>query len=203
MRYKSLTINRRLLDHDSEEKDILTSFSNGINKLGDLFDSLVEVEDLIISGIEEELSSLILTRQRRKELEAEFGKERYIKEFFIPAANEVENKLNEIIKVWESGLTSDYTCEKIVKIIQSLKDIKESIELIENTIPDFVTAQSLKNLINELGRFKIIKVCMAKNVTDRINCLLEIYNSIANKSTDDIMKEAELKEVEDISIDDL
>lgn len=205
MRLKSLNLNNRSQNqaYNSKQKSVVKSVSESVNELGVVFDQFMELENFVTANILEETANLIKAREKREEIEEEEGLEIYLEEYFKPAANALNDKLQETLDQW--NIThEDCTVEKMRLVVENLKSVGESLKELENVglLSTTKTLQSLQSLIDEFGKFRVAKSVLTDNIANRINLTLEARDKIIkykgqiqNSDSNDID--------DDISIDDL
>jgi hypothetical protein len=185
----------RSTTHTPNQKEILVEFSNNINNLGGFFDAMIELENFIIKNILEEVGDLISVRERRLEIEGRLRAQAYLDNFFTPQAKKINTKIEDLKKDWDEKTKSSLKFAQLFEFIKNLKSLSVTLTIIESKIPNFSTITTLKKLINEFGKFRVVKVLFTTDIIERINILLEVGGEMQNYSF--------LEEVEELTIDDI
>lgn len=209
MRLKEVNVKNRskMQNYDDVQKQIISHTESAVNSLGKLFDTCIELEDYILENILSELSELVEIKKQKNDIEKKESTQSYLLNYFKPAANKFETKLNKVMQEWNI-IHEKCTIEKITSIIQDLKNLNNVMSSIEKNLKtDSVikkacgTITSIQGLINEFGQFKIIKVIFAKNIVEKISILLEARDKI------NALREKKQEEIDDefdnLTIDDL
>jgi hypothetical protein len=195
MRLKSLNMDNRSTTHTQAQKEVLTDFSKNINNLGSIFDAMIELENFIIKNILDEVGELISIRERRLEIEGRRGASIYLDEYFTPQSKKINSMMEDLKKEWDNKASQSLKFEELVDFITNLKSLSITLSIIENKIPNFSTVSTLKKLIDEFGKFRVVKALFTADIVERINILLEIGGELQNYSF--------LEEIQELTIDDV
>ena len=195
MRLKSLNMENRSTTHTQAQKDVLIEFSKNVNNLGRFFDAMIELENFVIKNVLEEVGELISIREKRIEIEGRMGSQVYLDEFFTPQSKKINSKMENLKKEWDSRANQSMKFSELVDFISNLKSLSLTLSIIESKIPNFSTISTLKKLIDEFGKFRVVKTLFTVDIVERINILLQIGGELQGYSF--------LEEVEELTIDDI
>jgi hypothetical protein len=197
MRLKSLNLDKRVDTFPDIKGSTIQDFSKNVNRLGTLFDSLLMLENYVIDNILQEIAELISIRSQRLEIEGRWGINAYLEDHFIPQARKINDKIELLKKQWNSKSDASIKFYELEEFIRGLKFLSKSLEEIEKRIPYFTTILSLRKLIDEFAKFRIVKALFTTDVVERMNIILKIGGEV------NIENMAKLEEIDQLTIDDL
>ena len=195
MRLKRLNFSNSSSTYKVEQEKAMTEMSDNINSIGDTFDKFCELENFILDRINTKLTELNLIRDTRVKIEESSGTQDYLKKFKL-ASDKLNNRLLEAINEWNE--LSGTSMDDIIKHIEDYKELVKMLDEIQKLNKNFETLDNLKNLINEFGRFKLIKIVMTKDISEKINLFIKYKNDLVLENN---LEEKTKKRV--LSIDDL
>lgn len=190
MRLKKLDFTSSCSSYKEEQSKALNEMSDNVNRIGSLFDKFCEIEDFVLDRIKTRLIELGSIKDNRTNIEKEFSTQEYLKKFKL-SSDKLILRIDESIEEWDN--LSDKSIKNIVSSIEELKELSEMLTKIKESNNKFDTVESLINLVNEFGRFKLIKIIMTSDIGNKINLLIQ-YKA-------NLIIENEKKKV--LSIDDL
>lgn len=171
MRLKNINIDERSSTFTNEkQKKCLKEMSDSVNQLGEVFDNMINFETFVLQGIHNELSVLIGIREDKDTIVKEQGMKVYLDEYFTPSVYEVEEKIQQIVKDWDTAEDRKSTEE----IKQTIILLKEIANVLNNIEANFKSLNIIHDLIDEFGYFQICKVIFAGDIVDRINVLIRL-----------------------------
>lgn len=191
MRLKNLDFSNSCSSYKEEQGKALNEMAENVNKIGKLFDKFCEVEDFILDRIKNRLVELIDIRDNRTHIENESSTQEYLKRF-KSSSDKLILRIDESIEEWDE--LSDKSIIEIISSVEELKKLSEMLYEIENS---FNTVKNLLNLVNEFGRFLLIKILMTKDIGEKINLLIKYKTNLVIENNEDI------EEKKILSIDDL
>lgn len=184
MRLKSVNIGERSSVYSNEQKERLKSISQNINKIGEIFDIIVDLEMYIIDNVEKHLNDFILIKTNKEKITREEGEDRYLNFYFKNAAEKLDLELKRVAVSWdERSMINKLESHTISSIRNSIENYKRLYSFInpivvkssEYKIEGF---EALKNIIEEFGNFRIYKVLTSNNVTEKLNILIDLKSKI-------------------------
>jgi len=196
MRFKEISVhNRSESGYSKSQGDSIRKISKKINEIGQFFDKIVELENLLLKNVYNEYLGLINIRENREEIEKIGGRESYINDYFIKATDKVNNMVDISISEWNDA-NEKFPISAIQEKIDKLKIIKMSLCNSDNSQFNCVC-----DVINLFGNFKIYKVICQSSKLERIELLLSFKDMLINmvengNASEEIKKSA-------VSIDDL
>jgi len=197
MRLKNINIEERSSIYSSEQKDRLKMISSEVNKIGDIFDVLVELETFVIDNIEQKLNDFINIKVNKDSITKNVGLEKYLSDYFKPSSDCLDKELKNVISQWDRMMmernTHEYKLENIRLIINKFKELYKFIDpIIQTTEFKIEGFESLKKIIEEFTNFKIYKVLISEDIIEKLQLLIDLKSKIDGK-----------KEMKKLTIDDI
>lgn len=195
MRIKNFVIEKRSATYSEYSASLMNVFSKNIMNLEKMFDAMASLEDFIVLNIHEEVAELIDIRSRKEEISKNESPVIYINKYFVPKVKSLSAKIEDLKKDWDSSrLENVLSFQRIIENITEIKIISKRLD--SNVEYDSVKSiLSLKGLINEFGKFQVIKALLTENIIDKINILLQVAM--------DKNKQTLIEESENLTIDNL
>lgn len=197
MRLKNINIEERSSVYSAEQKDRVRVISAEVNKIGEIFDVLVDLESYVIENIEQKLNDFMNVKINKDSIVEKVGIDNYLSDYFRPASDSLTQDLERVILMWDekmvSNKTEEYKLENIQVVINKFKELYKFIEPIIQT-SEFKIAgfESLKKIIEEFTNFKIYRVLISDSVVEKLQSLIDLKSKIEGK-----------KESKKLTIDDL
>lgn len=197
MRLKNIHIEERSSIYSLEQKERLKIISYEVNKIGEIFDVLVDLEMFVIENIEQKLNDFINIKINKDSIVSKEGLEKYLLDYFKPASEALDDELNKVVELWNNKMIEvnkkEYTLENIRSIINKFKELYKFIEPIIQT-SDFKIEgfESLKKIIEEFTNFKIYHILISNDIIEKLQSLIDLKSKIEGK-----------KEKKKLTIDDL
>ena len=197
MRLKSINIEERSSIYSSEQKDRLRVISSEVNKIGEIFDVLVDLESFVIENIEQKLNDFMNVKTNKDSIVAKIGIDKYLSDYFRPASDSLDADLNRVIELWNEKMIEinkkEYTLENIRSVINKFKELYKFIDPIIQTSEFKIEGfESLKKIIEEFTNFKIYRVLISEDIVEKLQSLIDLKSKIEGK-----------KEKKKLTIDDL
>lgn len=197
MRLKNINIEERSSIYSSEQKDRLRVISSEVNKIGEIFDVLVDLESFVIENIEQKLNDFMNVKTNKDSIVAKIGIDKYLSDYFRPASDSLDADLNRVIELWNKKMIEinkkEYTLENIRSVINKFKELYKFIDPIIQTSEFKIEGfESLKKIIEEFTNFKIYRVLISENIVEKLQSLIDLKSKIEGK-----------KEKKKLTIDDL
>lgn len=195
MRLKNINIEERSSIYSAEQKDRLRTISAEVNRIGEIFDVIVDLEMFIIENIETSLNNFMTIRANKDLIIQKEGEAAYLAKYFKIAADNLDNEINKAVQKWDDQMTKNgqtqYTLENIKKTIEKFKALYKFIDPItaETQIEGF---EALKNIINEFTNFRVYMILTTDDIVDKLQSLIDLKGKIEGK-----------KENKKITIEDL
>ena len=195
MRLKNINIEERSSIYSAEQKDRLRSISAEVNKIGEIFDVIVDLEMFIIENIETSLNNFMTIRANKDLIIGKEGEAAYLAKYFKIAADTLDNEIDKAVKKWDDQMDKNgqpqYKLESIKKTIEKFKALYRFIDPItsETKIEGF---EALKNIINEFTNFRVYMILTTDDIVDKLQSLIDLKGKIEGK-----------KENKKITIEDL
>lgn len=172
MRLKNINIDERSSTFtDEKQKKSLKEMSSAINKLGEVFDNMVNLEAFIIQGIQNELTILLSIRKDKENIIQQYGLEVYLEEYFKPAVYKIEDKIVNVLRDWDNAGDRLET-QEIKNTILVLKEVSSILNKIATTKLKSLTI--LDDIINEFGYFQICKAIFTGDIVERMNIFTKL-----------------------------
>lgn len=202
MRFKRLNIEERSKKYSDTQKQSLDNISTSINKIGEFFDVIVELEQFVVKNIKPELIDLFKILENRDSLVEEHGKDLYINDIFIPVVEKLESSLDSSKENWNSN-RKDYNLDVIKSSVEHLKEFNKALQnLIESTGSRVETFVAIDDIFKSFGNFVVYKSIVSDNRAEKIENLLHLKEEISN--IDETIKSGnEGKRKTKLTIDDL
>lgn len=202
MRFKRLNIEERSKKYSDTQKQSLDNISTSINKIGEFFDVIVELEQFVVKNIKPELIDLFKILENRDSLVEEHGKDLYINDIFIPVVEKLESSLDSSKENWNSN-RKDYNLDVIKSSVEHLKEFNKALQnLIESTGSRVETFIAIDDIFKSFGNFVVYKSIVSDNRAEKIENLLHLKEEISN--IDETIKSGnEGKRKTKLTIDDL
>lgn len=205
MRLKKLSHDfEKYNSYESEQKIVLSSIISRLNRMGDFFDVVVKLEKFMIEEVRAEYTKLIEVRQKKQEIEAKEGSANYIKNYFLPAVSNLNNKIEVSIQNW-NHVEKEYTTGKIYGFISAMKNFYKELSNMDkaNTSLDedanlhnLSITNIIKDIMDSFAKFRMYKAIMCDDIIIRLETLLSMQKDI----TDYNEKPSEVKR---LTLDDL
>lgn len=197
MRLKNINIEERSSIYSSEQKDRLRVISSEVNKIGEIFDVLVDLESFVIENIEQKLNDFMNVKTNKDSIVAKIGIDKYLSDYFRPASDSLDADLNRVIELWNEKMIEinkkEYTLENIRSVINKFKELYKFIDPIIQTSEFKIEGfESLKKIIEEFTNFKIYRVLISEDIVEKLQSLIDLKSKIEGK-----------KEKKKLTIDDL
>lgn len=202
MRFKRLNIEERSKKYSDAQKSSLNNISSNINKIGEFFDVIVELEQFVIKNIRPELIDFFKILENRDSLISEHGKDAYIDEIFIPVAEKLETSLYSAEDNWNSS-RKDYNIDMIKESIEHLKAFNRALQdLLNSTESKVETFIAINEIFKSFGNFVVYKSIVSDNRAEKIENLLHLKEEITD--IDNVIDKAKKGERKTkLTIDDL
>jgi len=172
MRLKNINIDERSSTFTNEkQKRSLKEMSSSINKLGEVFDNMVNLEAFIIQGIQNELAILLSIRQDKENIIQNYGLEIYLEEYFKPAVYKIEDKIVKVLQNWDNAGDRLET-QEIKNTIVVLKEVSNVLDKIATT--KLKSLAILDDMINEFGYFQVCRAIFTDDIIERMNILTQL-----------------------------
>lgn len=172
MRLKNINIDERSSTFtDEKQKRSLKEMSSSINKLGEVFDNMVNLEAFIIQGIQNELAILLSIRQDKENIIQQYGLETYLEEYFKPAVYKIEDKIINVLQDWDNAGDRLET-QEIKNTILVLKEVSSILDKIATT--KLKSLAILDDMINEFGYFQVCRAIFTSDIVERMNILTQL-----------------------------
>jgi len=172
MRLKNINIDERSSTFtDEKQKRSLKEMSSSINKLGEVFDNMVNLEAFIIQGIQNELAILLSIRQDKENIIQQYGLEIYLEEYFKPAVYKIEDKIINVLQDWDNAGDRLET-QEIKNTILVLKEVSSILDKISTT--KLKSLAILDDMINEFGYFQVCRAIFTGDIVERMNILTQL-----------------------------
>jgi len=172
MRLKNINIDERSSTFtDEKQKRSLKEMSSSINKLGEVFDNMVNLEAFIIQGIQNELAILLSIRQDKENIIQQYGLEVYLEEYFKPAVYKIEDKIINVLQDWDNAGDRLET-QEIKNTILVLKEVSSILDKIATT--KLKSLAILDDMINEFGYFQVCRAIFTGDIVERMNILTQL-----------------------------
>lgn len=197
MRLKSINIEERSSIYSSEQKDRLRVISSEVNKIGEIFDVLVDLESFVIENIEQKLNDFMNVKTNKGSIVAKIGIDKYLSDYFRPASDSLDADLNRVVDLWNEKMVEinkkEYTLKNIKSVINKFKELYKFIDPIIQTSEFKIEGfESLKKIIEEFTNFKIYRVLISEDIVEKLQSLIDLKSKIEGK-----------KEKKKLTIDDL
>lgn len=190
MRFKSINIENRSSKYSEKQKESLSVITASLSRIGEVFDSIVELEQFIIKDVKKELNDYFNIRENRLFIIEENGNEYYINNIFLPIVEALEARLDLAVENWNQ--TSDISIDSLNDFIDGMKSLYQILK----NFPDIETAKAIQDLCNSFANFVVYR---AINSTDRAKKMENLY--LLKESLDEI--EETKPEKKKFTIDDL
>jgi hypothetical protein len=194
MRFKNININRSSTTFSGDYGKILNEISLNLNRIGDMFDIIARFENFILKDITPELEGLIKIRLLKDEIIENGSIEIYIKQYFKPSVDRLNEKISISISSWnqQEEFTLYGTMNQFVDKIKTLHGSLNSCSGDNCELQD-----SVKNIIELFSNFKVYHALTTSDPVERIEILITLK--------DDYDYVGEKKEIpkNKITIDDL
>jgi len=203
MRFKRLNIEERSKKYSDAQKSSLDTISKNINKIGEFFDIIVELEQFIIKNIKPELLDFFKLIDNRDSLISEHGKDGYINELFIPTVEKLESALVSARENWDAN-REDYTISTIEKSVEYLKTFNRSLqELIQSSGQKVETFMAIDDIFKSFGNFVVYKSIISDNRAEKIENLIFLKEEVADIDNTVKQPKSGEKRKTKLTIDDL
>ncbi len=200
MRLKNINIDERSSTFsDENQKKTLKEMSSSVNKLGEVFDSMVNLETFILQSIYQELSILIGIKNDKEKIVQENGLDSYLEDYFKPAAYKMEEKIISSIKDWD-GENDRLSTNEIKETIVVLKEVSNFLKISGNK---FQSLSILNDMIDEFGYFQICKAVFTGDIVDRVVVLTKLKTEIKEVFSEQSITKTEQPKRKKLTIDDL
>ncbi len=197
MRLKKLSHDfEKYNSYESEQKIVLSSIISRLNRMGDFFDVVVKLEKFMIEEVRTEYTRLIDVRQKKQEIEAQEGSAAYIKNHFLPAVSDLNNKIEISIQNW-NHVEKEYTTGKIYGFISAMKNFYKELDNMDKmyinpnenmNLHGSSITNIMKDIVDNFSRFRMYKAIMCDDIIIRLEALLSMqkdiidYNEKPNKA---------------------
>lgn len=200
MRLKKLNYDfEKQKSYEEKQKNVLNSVVSRINRISDFFDVVVKLEKFMIEEVREEYIQLVQVRQKKEDLMKSEGLEKYIKEYFLPAVERLNEKIEYSVQSW-NHVERDYTTGKIYGFVSAMKNFYKELDKLneEDDVNEFPMSELMKDVLDSFGNFKMFKAVMSEDSVSRIETLLEIQQDIV-----DVEEQKESNTKNKITLEDL
>ena len=183
MRLKSINIDERSSVYSIEQRERLRNISENINRIGDIFDKIVDLEMFVIDNVEKTMNDFMLVKMNKERIVSEEGEAKYIN-YFKNAAEKLTKDLDQTSKNWDERMKSNklnsYTVENIKAAIDNYKKLHAFISpvLVPDSELHIEGFEALKNIIEEFTHFRVYKVLTSTDVSEKLNILIDLKSKI-------------------------
>jgi len=189
--------------YEAEQKIVLSSIISRLNRIGDFFDVVIKLEKFMVEELRTEYTKLINIRQRKQTIEASEGSEAYIKNYFLPAVSELNDKIEISIQNW-NRVEKEHTTGKIYGFISAMKNFYKELDNIDKTdlseedanLHSSSMTDIIKEIMDSFSKFRMYKAIMCDDLIIRLETLLSMQKDIAEYNE-------KPNEVKRLTLDDL
>lgn len=176
MRLKGLSSDNAKQSYNDTQKKSLNTIISRINKIGEFFENVARFEQFVLDDIKDKYWELINVRQKKNQIINNEGNKEYINNYFLPAVNNLNEKIEKTIQNWNL-IERHYTTGIIYGFISGIKNLHKQLGiLIENEESEIV--ESVQDIVNNFAEFRVYKAVMSTDVLKRIETLLSIENDV-------------------------
>lgn len=196
MRFKSINIDRSSMTFSQEYGKVLNDISFNLNYIGEMFDIVARFENFVLKDISMDLENLIKIRLLKDEIVTKGGSEVYIKQYFKPAVDKLNEKIEISVSSWNQQETEKFD-GGIERFIEGIKQFYSSLNDCSNE-ENCNLQSSVRNIIELFGNFKIYHALTCNDPVKKIEILISLkddYNYVGEN--------VELPKHNKITIDDL